>query len=244
MTSKKYLGKTCVYCGRPDISGTADHVIARKFFFPADRINVPIVPACSDCNGKKSMLEHYVLSVLPMGSLHSAASETIQTQVGPRLARNDALRRTISLGTRVRLLMSPDGRWSEGMAVPFVGQKLADLCAYIAQGLTWHHWMVQLAPHAIVRGTFVSSEALHNFEWTWNQSEQTNRITGEYGDGVFSYRGVRGGENSKTTMWDMSFFGGVELADPARRGTTITSVFVGSSDGADWVAISDNEPEA
>jgi HNH endonuclease len=68
MVRKKYVGKTCVYCGRAGASDTRDHVVAKEFFLKEDRGNLPQVPACLECNGKKAKLEHYLLSVLPLGS--------------------------------------------------------------------------------------------------------------------------------------------------------------------------------
>lgn len=140
MGSKRFRNKTCVYCGRDGVSDTADHVIAREFFRDHERANLPKVPACAVCNNAKSHLEHYVLSVLPMGGIHPDAVATIADRVGPRLAKNEALRRALFAGQRDRLVLGPDGVWREGMSIPFEGKKLAALAGFIALGLAWHHW--------------------------------------------------------------------------------------------------------
>lgn len=70
MASNRFRGKRCVYCGRTGASDTGDHVIARGFFPPSDRADLPQVPACSACNNAKSRLEHHLLTILPFGARH------------------------------------------------------------------------------------------------------------------------------------------------------------------------------
>ena len=100
MASKKFRDKTCVYCGRERMASTGDHVVAREFCPGTARENLPKVPACVACNNAKSKLEHYVLAVLPMGSLLPSAAAAIIEQVGPRLAKNEALRRQLASANR------------------------------------------------------------------------------------------------------------------------------------------------
>jgi hypothetical protein len=92
MASKKYIGKTCAYCTREGASETPDHVVAREFFLIKDRGNLPIVPACAECNGNKSKLEHYALSILPLGSRHVDARSYSEKNIDRRLRRNARLR--------------------------------------------------------------------------------------------------------------------------------------------------------
>jgi hypothetical protein len=211
MASKKYLNKACVYCGHEGISSTADHVIARQFFLPADRDRQPKVPACANCNNLKSQLEHYVLSVLPMGGVQAGAVEALETQLGPRLANNDALRRSLFAGMKIRFLMSSDGVWSEGMSVPFDSAKLNDLSCYIALGLAWHHWQAPLAPSAVARASAFTSQGVRHFEDMWNRIDFGDSISGDLGNGVFRYRGLRSRVNQRATFWQMWFFGGAEF---------------------------------
>ena len=42
-------------------------MIAREFFLPERRAHRPQVPACNACNNTKSLLEHYLMAVLPFG---------------------------------------------------------------------------------------------------------------------------------------------------------------------------------
>lgn len=94
--SKRFKGKTCVYCTGEGISQTADHVIAREFLPVAHRGDLPKVPACEPCNHAKSRLEHYLLAVLPFGSRHPTASSMLDSEVPRRLARNPSLHRNLA----------------------------------------------------------------------------------------------------------------------------------------------------
>lgn len=84
-----------MYCGREGVSDTADHVIARGFFLPSERLDLPKVFACTTCNNMKSQLEHHLLTILPFGARHAAAAHTLNDLVPGRLARNVPLHRTL-----------------------------------------------------------------------------------------------------------------------------------------------------
>ncbi|VWC75944.1 hypothetical protein BLA39750_00871 [Burkholderia lata] len=236
MASKKYRDKTCVYCGRERASSTGDHVVAREFCPRAARDNLPKVPSCVACNNAKSKLEHYVLAVLPMGSLLAGSATAIVDQVGPRLAKNEALRRQLAVGQEVRWIRTPEGYWHESLMLPFQTTKLSELACYIALGLAWHHWQAQLVPNALVRASLFSSGGLDLFEQAVASQDSRARVAGSFGDGVFAYRGVHDHANPATTWWQMTFFGGVEHRARQRRGQTARSVFVATSDEPEWVA--------
>ncbi|MGY6241526.1 HNH endonuclease (plasmid) [Burkholderia ambifaria] len=236
MASKKYRDKTCVYCGRDRASSTGDHVVAREFCPRAARDNLPKVPACVACNNAKSKLEHYVLAVLPMGSLLAGSATAIIDQVGPRLVKNEALRRQLAVGQQTRWIRTADGQWHESLMLPFDTIKLSELTCYIALGLAWHHWQTQLVPNAPVRASLFSSSGLQLFEQAISTQAPSARAEGSFGDGVFVYRGVRDHANPATTWWQMTFFGGVEHRARQWQGQTAHSVFVATSDDPAWVA--------
>jgi len=97
--SKLYKGKTCAYCAQLGGSQTGDHVFARSLVAEPLRGQIPIVPACAPCNGKRADLEHYAASVLPFGGRHAGASASLTGDVPRRLAKNQRLRRE-HLGSR------------------------------------------------------------------------------------------------------------------------------------------------
>lgn len=55
-----YPGLDCVYCG--ELAGTKDHLLPRNFTGESDRLRVPVVPSCQECNSILS--ESYMPDVL------------------------------------------------------------------------------------------------------------------------------------------------------------------------------------
>ncbi len=82
--SKKYKGKRCVYCQDNPSINQGDHVFARGLFLEIERHNPIKVPACDECNNKKSSIEHYLAS---FGGRHSGAEETLNSLVPTRLKK-------------------------------------------------------------------------------------------------------------------------------------------------------------
>jgi hypothetical protein len=86
-----------VYCGERE-STTPDHVWGRGFCLEQYRDNLPQVPACGKCNGEKSTLEHYLMTVLPFGCQHRDSQATLKTLVPKRLEKNAKLFRELQIG--------------------------------------------------------------------------------------------------------------------------------------------------
>ena len=97
MTSKRYMGKPCAYCGVDGSSSTVDHVIAKSFFFEEDRANLPQVPACKKCNNDKSGLEHYATAALLTGTKHVEGDRYRQEEVAPRITKNRKLQMELGI---------------------------------------------------------------------------------------------------------------------------------------------------
>ena len=93
--SKRFKGKTCVYCATPVASETGDHVLAREFVPVAYPSQIPQVPACRQCNKDKADLEHYLTAVLLFGGRHADAA----TNLGA-VARNRAANDPDACGAR------------------------------------------------------------------------------------------------------------------------------------------------
>ena len=123
--SKKFKGKTCVYCAVPGASETGDHVFAREFFLPDQRAELPKVPACGPCNSAKSELEHYLTAVLPFASNHPHSSHLLRERVPERLANNRRLHRALAAGAATVELGKLDGA-REAFALPFDSEHLMD----------------------------------------------------------------------------------------------------------------------
>ncbi len=99
MARKGYSGKTCAYCSREGVSKVREHVICKEFFLEEDRGNLPMVPACEECNTAKSKLETYALTILPFGNRHQDAEIYAEKNLARRLRKNPSLNREIAAGT-------------------------------------------------------------------------------------------------------------------------------------------------
>ena len=141
--SKKYKGKECAYCAYR--STCRDHVIAREFFLPQHRNDLPAVPACDACNHKKSVLEHYVTVLLPFGGRHTSAQANLH-QVWKRLIRNQRLRD--ELGQRQGHVWAQDhsGLMLQMMTLPVDAAKLLALFRWITRGSAHRYWVSRRDP--------------------------------------------------------------------------------------------------
>ena len=214
MASKKYIGKTCTYCGSPGISATRDHVIAREFFLPEHRSNLPQVPACLPCNGEKSALEHYALSVLPLASRHQDARRYAERNIARRFDKNRALLN--------RLSIERSGQWerhSGGFLVPTMSlkidpEKITKLIGLIVRGLFTFHWKDALDLDWYADATLFHLEherraiapLLPYIEPFAGIAE------GDLGRGTFVYRGMRSSRIPQISLWQLTMFGGLQFA--------------------------------
>jgi len=218
---KKYSGKTCAYCGEAGVSATRDHVLAREFFLEKDRKNLPVVPACIDCNNEKSKLEHYALAVLPFASRHTDARDYAEQNLERRLARNHALRNALEIRR--------DGGWEphlNGLIVPAMTiaidtNKIYELFSLVVRGLFMHHWGKALDPAWQVdlqmfdpRG---EREVIDNVSpKIIRQVAQTAK--GNIGRGTFVYEAVQSAHLIQVSLWEFTIFGGLEFgADTKNR---------------------------
>lgn len=234
MGSKKYLNKTCVYCGKPGSSTTGDHVIAREFFPKDDRHNLPQVPACVPCNNAKAALEHYVLAVLPLGGRHDGAAIAISDQVGPRLAKNQKLAKSIAEAQRSFFVLDATRTWHSGTITPFDVTMLLKLASLIAQGLAWHHWQILLAPDSLTDARRMTSEGAKYFRGQMAGPAHGEQVKVTLGKDVFRYHGAYQRTNPKKIIWEMTFFGGVEVGPLVASGESARTVFAVSSDEKIW----------
>jgi hypothetical protein len=213
MASKHYVGKTCPYCRVPGSTTTRDHVVARKFFLIKDRGNLPIVPACGDCNGRKAELEHYALELMPLASRHPDARHYNEKHLGPRLAKNQKL--------QAQLVAHTDGTWEQhpsGLLVPARSikidmAKVSALFAMVMSGLYSFHfrevldpdWHVDVAMIDPNHEDKVISAMMRYFQ------PPSALIEGDLGRGTFVYRGLRSREAPALSLWQFTLFGRMQF---------------------------------
>lgn len=219
---KRYKGRECAYCGRP--SSCPDHVIAREFFLPEHRADLPQVPVCDACNGEKSALEHYLTALLPFGARHTSAQESLE-QVPKRLRKNQRLHRELGRGQGHVWAKDDSGLVLQMMTLPVNGPKLLDLFKWITRGLVWFHWQVRLTDgHEVTPLTLTAvGEEVFDRQFALNARARVQR---DLGNGTFTYEGAQGVDVLEVTIWQFAMFGGVWFGDPNVPGEVATRIGV------------------
>jgi len=212
MASKRYIGKDCAYCGKSKASTTSDHVVAREFFFEADRANLPQVPACNWCNNTKSQLEHYAATVLMAGSRHVQGDLYRRERVAPRISKNRKLQRDVGIDDppvwiNVRGIVQPMH------VLKLEPDKINGLMALIVKGLYCYHFGEPLDQQ------FYADASMFNPDYEpalWAGLADyfppgSPRVSANLGRDGFVYEGARSSANQAFTVWRMTWHGGIRL---------------------------------
>lgn len=224
---KGFKGKTCVYCAAEGASATADHVFARQFFPIARRGRLPTVPACDACNCSKSILEHYLTTVLPLAGRHPDSSHILASDVPRRLDRNKRLHRELSAGL-MPIVVTEEGQQVETYAFPFESEKYVELFRYIARGLTAFHWETVIPSDYAVDAFLLNPFYEPHFQKLFGLQAR-RRVNGRVGGGAFLYQGAQAHDDPALTIWRFRAFGGIVTADdenypePAEHTVWVTS---------------------
>jgi len=206
VAKNRFKGKTCAYCALPGSGADGDHVVCRQFFLERQRGNLPKVPACKSCNGRKADLERYLTAVMPFGGRHSEATESLNTMGPRRLGGNLKLARELMAGVQYGVPLDSSGAGT--ITIPFDSEQLRDLYEMIARGLAWHHWELLLPPATVnVYGWFTTPEGTALFERLF-QHNARRRVTRQLG-GAFVYEGAQAKDYEQFTIWRMSLYGAV-----------------------------------
>lgn len=204
--SKRYRGKTCVYCCKPESSETADHVLARQFVLERSRAGLPKVPACGPCNRAKSQLEHYLTAVMPFGGTHPDATEALTSLVPPRLEKNRKIQRHLADGMERRYSTDATGKWFSYGAVPIDVDLLIELYEHIVRGLAYWHWELLLPPgDCLVAARFIRSD-MPFFEQLLKQNA-ARRLQESIGNGALVYEGAQSTDPKTLTIWKIALMG-------------------------------------
>jgi hypothetical protein len=228
MASKRFIGKQCAYCSRFGISKTADHVFARQFFVEKDRQNLPKVPCCEDCNGSKSALENYALTVLPLGSRHCDAKAYSEANIERRLRRNDAI--------RSRLSLQHTGLWeqqSNGLLLPIMSvdidqEKICALFALIVKGLFMFHWGLALNEKWLADVTIIKPEGEKTVFGTLLEKigPAQEVVQSNLGRGTFAYAGVRSATARWFSLWQFTIFRELQFSNATVPNRAFTKLSV------------------
>jgi hypothetical protein len=212
----KFRGETCVYCGKA-ASESSDHVVARKFFLVEQRGDLPQAPSCERCNNRKSQLENYLMIVLPFGAKNADAAEILRKLVLPRL-ENKANAKLL------RKLQKGYDR-SGGMSIPFEPQPMEELFEMIAKALALQHFGVRLGEDYSATASLFTNEGEAFFEQMLSSGK--NHVSGDLGEGTFSFEGAQAPQYPELTVWRFNFYGGVDFGgDPDVYGPSSLAIAV------------------
>jgi hypothetical protein len=215
MASKKYHGKACSYCDRPGISIAPDHVLARKFCLEEDRQDLPQVPVCGECNTKKSALETYALTVLPLGSRHVDARKYSEENVGRRLQHNAHITSSLRLNSSGVWEQATDGLLIPVYSLELDQDKIRELVGFIVRGLFRFHYGEPLNSKWIADATIIRPEGEEVVFKTI--SEQFGpfgeRVSANLGRGTFIYQGYRSHRLKWISVWRCTFFDGLQFGN-------------------------------
>jgi hypothetical protein len=220
--SKRFKGKTCVYCAAAGASETGDHVLAREFVQVAHRPQIPQVPACTRCNRKKADLEHYVTAVLPFGGRHADATANLKNNAPKRLEKNQKLHRALARGRGRLWTKEASGLIVHAISIPIDGEKVEKLVTFIIRGLMAHHWGIVFGSDCFVDVLSLTSHGEGFFE-RYKTMRAKAQVKGNIGDGALAYEGSQGTDNPQVSVWKVSLYGGVKMA--GADGKEFTSSF-------------------
>jgi hypothetical protein len=208
--SKLFKGKTCAYCAVAGASNTADHVLSRQLVAVEHRGEIPKVPACAACNGKKAALEAYINAVLPFGGRHGGAMDNLTANVPKRLEKNQKLHRALAAGQTRVWSREPSGLLVNAMALPLDGERLEELVGMIVRGLMFHHWEVALGPDMRVDTLSLTKYGEGFFE-QYAKVNAKQRVANDIGEGALVYGGAQGVDNDAVSFWRLSLYGGITM---------------------------------
>ena len=224
MASKRYKGKDCAYCGKKKASTTADHVIAREFFFEVDRANLPQVPACNDCNNKKSTLEHYASAALMAGSNHIDGELYRREKVAPRLSKNRTLQQDLGINDPP-ILMNIRGIIQPTHVLKLQSKKINNLMGLIVKGLYFLHFELPLSRQ------FYPDVGMFSPDYEpalWASMAHyfppgSLRVNANLGRSSFVYEGTQSPSHQALSVWRMAWHGGIRLhgADSPQQGISV-----------------------
>jgi hypothetical protein len=134
---------------------------------------------------------------------------------------------------RTKMVKTGSGPWEEAGTLPFETDKLTQLGAYIVRGLAWHHWKTIFPPSITVKADLFNAQGREFFQRVWKHPDWERRVEKHLGGDVVSYRGACAAGRPHVSVWEISFFGGVELGgDPRQPGEVSRALYCATFDPA------------
>jgi hypothetical protein len=224
--SKKYKGSLCVYCGI-NPSDSADHIISKSIFYDPKKVDIPQVPACSDCNNKKAKIEHTLSAVLPFGGRHLLAKEHLrQSKIRRRLARNIPLQRRVKKALEKGARLTSENE-SLPMKLPEELKMLKEYLIYVVKGLSYFHWQLYLVGNVKIEVDFLTEKGRRFYEDTYFKMKWLEKAEKVLEHNTIKYTGIRGCD--KSTVWLFSLYGGLQVRNSSDQIAISSTIAVTTS---------------
>lgn len=198
------------------MSATADHVFPREIFQPNQRNMLPKVPSCIDCNNEKSIIEQYLLSVLPFGATHANAKKALTVDTKKRLEKNQKLHRKLKEDFGHTYILNQDKVIERRLKINFDGDILHQFIGFVGRGLLWHHWEKLLPLSCSFRVFTPSATGISFISNLFNLSSNL-RVEVQLGDYTVRYKGVMSETDEGVSIWAIQLLGGVTVSDANRN---------------------------
>ena len=209
---KALRGSLCAYCGEI-LATTEDHVIGRNFFPVHLRSNLPKVPACSNCNGRKADYERYAMAVFPFGSEHHAAQDMLRTKVKRRLEKDPRLHHQLQQSQKDVTVVNPDGSTDTTFCIPFNHEQTFNLFDMIIRGLLWHHCRSPLPSSYVVRLFSLTDQDLDLFKKLVLSLSPDQFQDVSLANGTFWYQFTRNPDDPFFTAWILGIYDILNVCD-------------------------------
>lgn len=231
---RKYRGQLCAYC-RTQMSTTDDHVVGKGFVPDRLRADLPKVPACKACNGRKADLERYAMAVFPFGAQEPVGTEMLRTRVGARLAKDQRLLREMAAGAKDAVHIDASGGQHRRLAVPFDWQRSSELFKMLILGLLWHHNQAPMPGTHTIRLLALTTRGLDWFRGSVLALSRENYREVALAGGAFSYRFTQSPDDPFFSAWILDVYGSISISVSLEDGELVR-VFVAALTGPEQVA--------
>ncbi len=200
----------CAYCAETKPL-TRDHVIPKALFLPPFPPNMITVPACNDCNSKKSLADTYLRDYIvsdAFGSQHPDAEALFRGPVLRSHARGSSdLARTALETAKIRSIHTEAGIYLGELPQGQVDvSRITTALTYVSRGLYFDHRKTRIPSDYAVQ--------IHRvMPWHFQELAKVFDVPGINGPRalgeVFLCQYMAATENPFFTFWLLSFFGKV-----------------------------------
>ena len=192
----------CVICGKRPMTGR-DHLPPQSAFPKPRPSDLITVPACDNCNNKRSGLDEEFKVAIGLQAGHGEQGERLFCdQTSRTLSHNRRLMRELASAMREVKIRTPEGLMvGTASAVPLRSESYDTVINRIIRGLHWHHTGHILGDRVDIKINWYRNLTKKIYEMT------NNWATGVVGDGQFIYKYAVFDEVPMASVWVLQFFG-------------------------------------